>query len=284
MNASFLNAQPKRLLVCTDGSSASRGAIEASFVLAKRPGRIRVLQVLEYNPGFASQAINHIHKWEQEVREGLRGILARAKASGMEADMVVRQGESADYAILAEADVWQPDLIVMGRHGRTGLTGILMGSVTARVIGHSRVNVLVAPRQSPLSFTRLLVASDGSHFSQAAWREALSLATAWSSQLLAVSVARRKSEFPECKKILGKLQDEADRQALPLSTFMLQGVPEEAIIQTAQAQRADLVILGSHGRTGLKRFLMGSVAEQVIGKALCPVLVVKRLMKNEERD
>ena len=53
------------------------------------------------------------------------------------------------------------------------------------------------------------------------------------------------------------------------------GKPAEAVIQTAQERRADLIVLGSHGRTGVERLLMGSVAERVIVLASCPVLVVK---------
>ena len=207
MMVPFSMAKPCSLLVCTDGSSASQGAIEAALALAQRRAcRIRLLQVLEYNPGFASQAIDSIQEWEREAREGLQVILSRAEASGVETEILLRHGEAAHRAILAEAERARSDLIVMGRLGRTGLTDILMGSVTARIIGLSHVNVLVAPRMTPLTFHRLLIATDGSSYSEAAWREALSLAGAWSSQLLAVSVARKEGEFPEIKQILANLQ------------------------------------------------------------------------------
>jgi nucleotide-binding universal stress UspA family protein len=270
-------AEPRCLLVCTDGSSASQGAIEAAFTLARQwPCRMRLLQVLEYNPGFASQAIDAIQEWEREAREGLQAILSRDEVAKLEVEVLVRQGEVAHRAILAEAERGQPDLIVMGRRGRTGLTGIFMGSVTARVIGLSPVNLLIVPRVPPSTFQRLLLATDGSPYSEAAWGEALALARAWSSQLLAVSVAREEGEFPGAQELLERLQVEADQEGIPLTTSLLQGAPDQAIIQAAQAYGADLLILGSHGRTGLKRLLMGSVTEQVIGRAPCPVLVVKR--------
>ena len=63
---------------------------------------------------------------------------------------------------MEEAAELQPDLIIMGRHGYTGLTRLLMGSTTARVIGHSPCHVLVVPQGVSLSFQRLLMASDGS--------------------------------------------------------------------------------------------------------------------------
>uniref|UniRef100_A0A7C3Z850 Universal stress protein n=1 Tax=Desulfobacca acetoxidans TaxID=60893 RepID=A0A7C3Z850_9BACT len=273
----FSSTRPCRLLVCTDGSPASKGASEAAFALARRwPCRIWVLQVLEYNPGFACQALDSIAQWEREARENLQAILSRVAESALSAEIVLRQGEAAPRAILAEAEQRQPDLIVMGRRGRGEVAGMLMGSVTARVIGLSPVNVLVVPRNAPLTFQRLLVAVDGSPCSEAAWQEALSLSKAWASYLAAVSVAPKEADIPETKRILEKLQDDADREGDPLDTLMLRGAPGEAVIRAAQTRGADLFILGSRGRTGLSRLFMGSVAEWVIGRARCPVLIVKR--------
>jgi nucleotide-binding universal stress UspA family protein len=150
-----------------------------------------------------------------------------------------------------------------------------LGSVTARVIGLSPVNVLVVPRQAPLTFQRLLVASDGSPFSEAACREALSLARAWCSQLLAVSAAQKDADVPEAQEILHKLRNMSDREGIPLITLLLTGAAGEAILRAAQTRGIDLIILGSHGRTGLTRLLMGSVAEEIIGQARCPILIVK---------
>lgn len=263
--------------MCTDGSGDSGRAIQAAFPLAQRwSGRICLLQVLEFNPGFASQAIDYIQAWEREAWEGLKSLLAQATAQELEAEALVRRGEAAYRVILKEAEKYTPDLIIMGRHGRTSLGRLLLGSATARVIGLSAVNVLVVPRDAPLTFRRLLVASDGSPHSQAAWRVALALAKDWHSELLAVSVARGEGEVPEVEDILATLRGEAEREGIPVTALSLVGAPDEAIVQAALTHGADFIILGSHGRTGLSRLLMGSVTERVIGQASCPVLVVKR--------
>jgi nucleotide-binding universal stress UspA family protein len=276
MTIACSTAQPCNLLVCIDGSPASQGAMEAALVLAQRQHcRIRWFQVLECNPVFVSQAIDSIPEWEKEARNNLQAMLSWAEAQGLVTEILVREGEVVHRAILAEAEKRQPDLIITGRRGRTALAGLLMGSVTARVVGLSPFNVLVVPRNSPLTFHRLLVAVDSSPCSESAWREAFSLSKSWFSHLLAVSVAQKDVEVSEVQEILQKVKSEADQEGVPLDTSVLRGTPSEAILQAAKTRGTDLLILGSHGRTGLKRLIMGSVTEQVIGQAHCPVLIVK---------
>ncbi len=72
------------------------------------------------------------------------------------------------------------------------------------------------------------------------------------------------------------LEAAAAAQGIALDTMIPMGRPEEGIVKAADFKQASLIIVGSHGRTGLKRLLMGSVAERVIGHAKCPVLVVKK--------
>ena len=103
----------------------------------------------------------------------------------------------------------------MGRHGYTGLTRLLMGSVTARVIGHRPCHVLVAPQGVPLSFERLLIASDGSPYSEAAWDEALSLARTMGSALIGVAVAASDRDIPSVTGVVRNLEAAAAVRASP---------------------------------------------------------------------
>ncbi len=276
MTAPPSSQPPCTLMVCTDGSPASQGAVEAGLVLARRWScRILLLQVLEYNPGYASLAMDAIEAWEREAREGLNAVRDRAAAAGVEAEVLLRRGEAAHRTILAEAEQHRPRLIIMGRRGRSDLAEVLMGGVTARVTAHSPVSVLIVPRDAPLTFQRLLVASDGSPCCAPAWRQALALTKAWFCHLLAVHVAPKTADLPEAHRIIERLRDEADQAGIPLDTLVLHGSPHRAILQAAQARGTDLFILGSHVRSGLTRFFTGSVAQQIIGQARCPVLVVK---------
>lgn len=267
----------QRLLVCTDSSPASEGAFAAALALARGFScQVFLLEVMEVNPGFSALAPEALVFWEGAVRESLEGFKARASAQGVTLEPVLATGEAAHAAIVSEARRLKADLIVMGRHGKTGLARLLLGSVAARTVGFSPVNVLVVPAESPMAWGRLLVASDGSAYSRAAFEEALELARLFGSRLLGVSVAREEGELPQAEAIVQEMLAQANRAGFPMETRVTVGAPDDAIVRLARDQEIDLIIMGSHGRTGLTRLLMGSVTERVIGEAPCPVLVVKR--------
>jgi nucleotide-binding universal stress UspA family protein len=276
-----------KILVCTDGSPESGGAITAALNLAKTTGStVYLLEVLFYLAGYEMQApdtlappivnLELMQAQETAAKERLEAWKTEAAGKGITLEPRVRIGSSAYEGILEEAGETQPDLIIMGRHGYTGLTRLLMGSVTARVIGHSPCNVLVVPQGVSLDFKRLLVASDGSPFSEAAWNEALLLAKNMDSALIGVAVAASDRDIPVATQVVRGLEVAASEQGITLDTMIPMGRPEEGIVKAADFKNASLIVVGSHGRTGLKRLLMGSVAERVIGDAKCPVLVVKK--------
>jgi nucleotide-binding universal stress UspA family protein len=94
------------------------------------------------------------------------------------------------------------------------------------------------------------------------------------------TVAQREhiadKEMREAEKNVKVVKDAALKQDVSVKAFILSGKPADAIIETAKERRADLIVLGSHGRTGLEKLLMGSVAERVIVLSSCPVLIAKK--------
>lgn len=287
MSVASPSAPFPKILVCTDGSPYSEGAVTAALHLAKTTGStVFLLEVVIYLAGYELQSpdtlappmvnLELMQVQENAARERLETWKAEAAKEGVTLKPRVRSGSSAYEGILEEAGEIQPDLIIMGRRGYTGLTRLLMGSVTARVIGHCPCHVLVAPRGVPLSFERLLIASDGSPYSEAAWNEALILARSMGSALIGVAVAASDRDIPAITGVVRNLEAAAAEQGVTLETMIPMGRPEEGIVKAAEFRQASLIIVGSHGRTGLKRLLMGSVAERVIGLAKCPVLVVKK--------
>jgi nucleotide-binding universal stress UspA family protein len=154
----------------------------------------------------------------------------------------------------------------------------MVGEATRNVIGFADCSVLVVPRLADMWRTRILVAIDGSRHADMAAVYAGRLARIARLPVSVVSVAR--PQFDEARRAEGRDAVERTRAALSADGIdaegvFLEGDPAGAVTALARERGADLVVVGSHGRTGLGRLLLGSVSEGVIGQAECPVLVVK---------
>jgi nucleotide-binding universal stress UspA family protein len=267
-----------KLMVCTDGSAEGQNAVAVTLELAKACGsQVFAVQALEVKAEYEAVAPDLRAALAQEVQKNMELVEEAAGRLGVTLKPVVPRSHAAHAAIVAVAEKFGPDLIILGRCGKTALARLLMGNVTARVIGLSPVNVLVVPRGAALAFNRLLIASDGSAYSQAAWKLALSMAQRAESELVAVSVAPEEGDIIQAKAIIHQMVTEANRAKLPLKGVNPQGLAaDEGIVHQAIKNEVDLIIMGSRGLTGLKKLLMGSVTERVIGQSPCPILVVKK--------
>jgi nucleotide-binding universal stress UspA family protein len=278
-SAPICPARLEKLLVCTDGSPDSQGAMAGTLALAQSCGsKIFALQVLEFNPELEAQAPEYIATREGKVHDYLEALKAQAEGLDIPIETRVRRSEAAYVGIVEEAEKIKPDLIIMGRRGRSRLFRLMMGNVTARVIGYSPFNVLVVPKGVSLEFKKILIASDGSPHSYAAWDEALFITQRVGGELTALSVARDEGELPTAQAIVQRLKKEAGHQGVDLKTLVLQGHPYEAIVQAAKDHGVDLIVMGTLGMTELKSLLMGSTTERVIAQTPCSVMVVKRLL------
>jgi nucleotide-binding universal stress UspA family protein len=266
------------LLACTDGSDEGQNAVTQALSLAQACGsKLCVVQVVEIVPEFEAVAPDLRACLEEEIQRQKAATASQAALQGVQLDYRIRHSLSPFAAIIAEVEEIQPDLIILGRYGRTGLVRLFMGSVTARLIGLTPVNVLVVPREASLAFRHLLIAADGSEFSRAALTEAIAMAARAKAELFGVAVAREEGEILEAQEIVHQMLTAANQAGVSFQGFSPQGLAaDNGIIQVARETRADLIIVGSHGRTGFQRLLMGSVTERVIGQAPCPVLVVKK--------
>jgi nucleotide-binding universal stress UspA family protein len=134
---------------------------------------------------------------------------------------------------------------------------------------------------------RILVAVDGSDFSMAAVDQAISLGGICNSQIFLVSVVDLYPEqmavaptlveqmSEEVRQHLDQAKKKVDQAKIACETIVrMGGAPHEFIVQEANDKEIDLILMGTHGHTGLKRVLMGSVAQNVIANAPCPVMVV----------
>lgn len=290
-------ATKEKLLLPTDCSEFSEGAIREAVNLAKTcSSKLFVISVIETNPEYESIAPQLIEKAEKETRQHLESVKNRAAKEGVDCEIIARQGEDPYKYIVDEAAKHQVSMIIMGRRGRKGLKRLMMGSVTAKVIGHSPCNVLVVPRAARLEFRKILIATDGSKYSNAAASEAVAIAKRCGASLIAASVVPYESISPlgivhsemqweliteESRKAaesnIKNVKEIAEKEDVKIEELILEGRPYEAIINAAKEKGVDLIVVGSHGRTGLDRLLMGSVTERIIGHADCAVLVVRAI-------
>jgi nucleotide-binding universal stress UspA family protein len=136
----------EKLLLATDGSESVQAAIQEAINIAKVcSSKLFVISVVEVNPEYEALAPRVVEKAENETREHLDSVRARAEKEGIPCETVAHQGEEPFQFIVDEAKKKKVDMIIMGSHGRTGLKRLMMGSVTARVIGHAPCKVLVVP-------------------------------------------------------------------------------------------------------------------------------------------
>ena len=136
----------ERLLLATDGSDSAQAAIQEAIAIARVcSSQLFVISVVEVNPEYEALAPQIVEKAEVETREHLESIKAAAAKEGIDCEVLAHQGEEPYRFIVDEATKRKADVIIMGSHGRTGLKRLMMGSVTARVIGHAPCKVLVVP-------------------------------------------------------------------------------------------------------------------------------------------
>jgi hypothetical protein len=135
---------------------------------------------------------------------------------------------------------------------------------------------------------RILVAMDRSKYSKKAFDQAISMAKICESTLFIVSVIDLYPEVKEIelvleekekilkgtKEFLERVKTKAIKENIPCETVMhIGGQPHEFIIKEAKEKNIDLIVMGTHGRTGLHELLIGSVAKKVVGHAPCAVMV-----------
>ncbi|MFQ3666531.1 MAG: universal stress protein [Sphingomonadaceae bacterium] len=209
-------------------------------------------------------------------REVLRAVEAQAGTACVNCAPVLRYGEEPVREIAAQAEESRCDLVIMGRRGVHWLERLMLGEAAARVIGHVHCSVLVVPTAADMWQRGILLAVDGSRCSDAAAVAAGQLARRCGLPLTVLTVcASDEMQCDMARDIADRVRDLLRRDGVPADSLVAEGSPHRAIIDAAARSDCDLIVLGSHGRTGLDRLLMGSVSQQVVTHAACPVLVVK---------
>ncbi len=289
-----------RILFAGDLSEHSRAAFGAACSLARGPdSHLHVLNVVE--PVLISEAMGPAHGarfptilpgdtpgHRQDIGSQLR--LFYHPDAPIAVDYLVRDG-NASGEILHAAEEVDPDLIVVGTHGRGGVNRLICGSVAEDVMRRStRPVLIVRSTEATLQGAPIRLILHPTDFSKGSWPAlgvARTLARAHGARLVLLHVAPAEiltggsfyapADLGPEQEALEKLKDESAKAGLggSVQARFSQGDPVSEILLAAEELGCDLIVMGSHGRTGLRRLLMGSVAEVVIRHAPCLTLIIK---------
>jgi nucleotide-binding universal stress UspA family protein len=217
----------------------------------------------------------------------------RLRNVGIPAEVVMARGD-ARFLIPFYARKWSSDLIFVRAHVRKDLTHWMLGSVARAVVTFAPCTVQIvrdtaADRAHTVhSARRVLLATDGSETSNQAARAVASRPWPEGSEFRVLTVEEPWA-IKSSRVKHGKVPQEAISTAeqvlssagLKATGEVLSGKPKETILKDAENWVADLIVVGSHGRRGFKRFLLGSVSEEVAMNAHCSVVVVRGPRKGE---
>lgn len=266
----------ERILLATDGSIYSEGAVREAISFSKRCSSklyaISVVEVITDYEAFSPQKIEEA--LEDRVKEHLESVKAMALQEEVNCETIIAHGEPHE-SIVEEAERRRVDMIIIGRRGTKGLQKLLIGEVAAKVIGYAPCKVLIVPRAAVIGPKKILLATDGSGHSIAAAKEAIGIAKRCGSNIIILSSIRSEEETENAKTNVEMVVEMAKKEGIPAEGLIPKGRSYELIIETARERGADLIVMGKSGKKWLEKLFTGSATEKVISNAGCAILVVK---------
>jgi nucleotide-binding universal stress UspA family protein len=290
------------ILVASDFSESAEGAIDWAAEVARPHGaKLLLVHALQpptpIAPSLLETAPLPVEVYEADRKRCEEELARRAeglRARGMVVESRIAVGLPA-RAILEAAEEAHADLIVIGTRGQTGLKRVFLGSTAAHVVRHAACPVLTVHPEDVgqhRPIRHILVPTDYSDDAELALREVTRLLgpVSASARVILLHVYRSRAEIypwtpPPVPHRLSALAHETQHHleaiAAPIRALGFdvqvvaqEGHPAEVIDAEVKRVDADLIAMGTHGRSGLKRLFFGSVAERVLPSAPCPVLTV----------
>ena len=273
-----------KILCPTDFSPFSRRALEYAIALAQ-PLRAEITFLHVCLMPLPYVANDYVTDWMPEepsltiqLHAQLRRFAAPAEAAGIRCEQLLREGDPADEILRAAASL-DPDLIVMGSHGRRGLESWILGSHAERVLRTASCPVLtvsgsVAPGRefAPVHIGEILCAASASEHAPETVSYARRLADGLRANLTVVHLvgARRQDDT---RGIFDA--DWEPLAAVTLEQRITAGTLASEILRSAQEHRADLIVVGNHDKGPLAHGFLGSTSSHVVREAECGVLTLR---------
>lgn len=265
------------ILVPLDGSARAEFALDVTKQLA--PECIVLLRVadlmqnslgMEYG-AFPMQTFNYEI---QEAEAYLRELSARPVYATLPLYTNAMIGHPA-RAIVEKAEAVDADLIVMTTHGYQGIQRLLYGSVTEQVLRHANCPVLVLRDDAPLK--HIVVAVDGSPLAEQSLAPALELAARLGADVTLLCVEESEKDVLDAEHYLDALLQTWQRPAVTIATKVVKGHAAEQILAESNSS---VISISTHGRSGLQRWVYGSVTEKVLRQTDQAMLIVRPIKES----
>lgn len=282
-----------RILLPVDGSESVREIHEHAAAIAEESGAtVQILFVADTSrDSLTIVNTDVVDALERRGEAVLEDVAETFESLGIDHGTDIVQGHPAE-SIVEYADRYEYDLIVLPTQARSGLSRYLLGSVTEKVVRLSSVPVLTARMREDdrltFPYERILLPTDGSDAAIHAAEHGLKLAAALGATVHILSVVDEYSLGPDIRSVMSAEELEkparddveavatiAERYDVPaVHTHVEHGTPAAAITAAIDDYDVDAVVMGTTGRGGVERVLMGSVAEKTVRTAPVPVITV----------
>lgn len=287
-----------KILVAYDGSSSSEAVIREA-VARPWPGGSEFALITALDPFFFTKAPLLLDEAKRSTEQSLEEAAKPLQQAGwpVKTNMVL---ENPRHAITRCAADWKADLILLGSHGKSAFSRLLLGSTAQAVLRHAMCSVEIVRGSEKEAATgrgmHILIPTDGSEDAEKAVKMVATVPWPSGAEARVISCPELPilfGEFPyyspeqveelsksgevHAKESVTKAGAVLARTALKICTEVTEpkDSPARAILEMADEWKADLVVMGSHGRRGLDRIVLGSVSESVALHARCSVEVVR---------
>ena len=294
----------QHLIVPLDGSRLAESVLPTAAEMAQTlDAKVTLLHVIEHNAPEEVHGERHLTN-EHEALVYLHGVAEHAFPENIQVEMHVHSNEQKDVArsIVEHATEFGTDLIAMCTHGRGGLRTWLFGSIAQQVVSLGKKPVLLVQpgktvRVTKFNCGRLLVPVDGDPDHEEALQVATGLAKVCQAQLHLLMVVHTYRTLPAEKAAtatllpgatsemldmteegahmyLQRLHEEISETSIQVTSEVQRGDPAKLIATVAKKIGADLIVIGTHGKTGMDAFWSGSMAPKISKYSLAPLLLV----------
>jgi universal stress protein E len=271
--------QISQILLASDLTERSRCALVRAVQLKRATAAgLSLLHVAE--PGLTGELAK---SREAAAKATLEAHLSDVSTGKLRRVLIKVAVSDPVAAIVAEAESRDADLVVLGRPGKQRIQELFAGTTAERVIRYGRRPVLVAKVASDQPYRRVVIAFDRSEAAQRALAMALALAPRAEFHLVYASQSPEAGQEEEDAKRMQVFLENAAKQITRRSLYrhtrltieVREGAPVHTITRALQSHDADLLAMGTHGRSGLLTAFFGSVAQELLATSPCDVLVTR---------